>query len=240
MSFLGLRRGLLLDRPGEYQGNGAPSVSTLSKGKYRRGARYWDLIGKAFYICDTAGTETTATWTHIGAAGATGTFWARIATHDTAGAEASFTWSGLSGDSDLEYLIVGRWVKVSAADVVLMVRPNNDATGNYDFGMLYGMGSAAAFFASNADTGLVLDYHQANAGVSSFRAFLSAASGVVRSMTMAGGQAGTTGAASDTMHVQSTWRDTASVITSLVVGIKGGTAEIGIGSHFELWAPRTF
>src|SRR5207253_7241652 len=103
--------------------------------------------------------------------------------------EASFTFSGLNGDSDISYIIRGRWVKATAADVAMKVRPNNDSTANYDSEFLYGQDGTALAFKSAADNGLLLDYHLANAGVGTFDAVLYAKTGFKRSMTTRGGSA---------------------------------------------------
>ena len=54
-------------------------------------------------------------------------------------------------------------------------------------------------------------------------------------MTTRGGSADNANTNYSAFAPQTSWRNTADNITSLVVV---ATTEIGVGSHFELWTPR--
>jgi len=230
--------------PGFYNGAGVPSVATLEAGDYLVNDYYINTSANTLYRCSTAGNATTSVWTLLGAGsiGTAITVWAQIATHDTVGAaETSFTWSGLNGDTDGSYMIVGRWLAPApAADDVLVVQPNADATAaNYNIERLNGA-NAVASASRNVGTGIAgfeLAEVTDNNDVAGFSSYLYAKTGLNRVMVAAGGDAMSTTFLFETQV--STWLNTASNIISMKVTTLFATTDIGIGSHFELWTPRT-
>jgi len=226
-----------------YTGAGVPAAGTLAAGTYNVGDRYWDSTAKQSYICNATGSATTSVWQMDGGGGGGGssiTVWAKIAEHDTVGAaEASFTWSGLDGDADVEYMILGRMVSDGTSDLVY-VQPNADATaGHYTTAEDYSVGGTPAGGAVVSDVGMELCSSSTDSGTAgTFKMLLSAKSGYKRSSSTQWSRGATATGRLFVMNSSGEWTDTAANITSLKVITSAGGAHIGIGSHFELWALR--
>ena len=165
--------------------------------------------------------------------------WQQIATHTTGTAEASFTWSGLNGDADVEYMIVGKAVSTGTGDT-LYAQPNADATTtHYHTQEVVGNNATPSAGALQADVGLEFCGATADAG-STGRCILHlyAKSGYNRPAVAHWGKGATATSRTVVVAPLDEWIDTASNITSLKVITSAGGANIGVGSYFELWALR--
>jgi hypothetical protein len=165
-----------------------------------------------------------------------GTAWVQIASTDIASAVTSYTFSGLSGDTDLEYQLVSRVVS-GAASVDFSVLPNNDTTMAH-YGETYGGGQSGGAFGGTEAHGLGLGNAYSVGDLSYGDAFLYAKSGQVRTMNSIFSQDVSGAAVSATVLLSSSWNNTASQITSLVVNADVASG-LGVGTHLELWALRT-
>jgi len=226
---------------GLYTGAGAPTSSTLKTGIYFLGDRYIDTTNQLAYTCVKAGTASTSVWSGGGGGGGGSSVitWQQIATHTTGTAEASFTWSGLNGDADVEYMIVGKAVSTGTGDT-LYAQPNADATTtHYHTQEVVGNNATPSAGALQADVGLEFCGATADAG-STGRCILHlyAKSGYNRPAVAHWGKGATATSRTVVVAPLDEWIDTASNITSLKVITSAGGANIGVGSYFELWALR--
>jgi len=217
---------------------GIPGVATLEAGDYFIGDTAWDKTNKNSYTCDAAGTETTAHWTQTNTGGLTKKVWVQIATHDTVGsAETSFSFSGLTGDTDVIYQIRGMIVNAINGSNNIFMQPNADATAaNYDNEQGFDEnGSAGASNTGGSATGIQLINAKNLNDITVFFGELYAKTGVNRTYVGFCGDA--MGATFDSLRQTGVWKNTATQITSLTI-IDSSATGIGVGSHFELWTPR--
>jgi hypothetical protein len=180
------------------------------------------------------------TWATVTGSSSSGTVWEMIASTDIGSAVTSYTFSGLSGDSDGEYQIVGRFVAGSSSSTSYYVLPNADTT-TADYGYVYVVGSGTTAGAGNASSfgGLQIAYTNSAIGhLATASGLLYAKSGLVRTMISTQGD-DTTGTTNGSIQIWSTsWNNTASQITSLEI-LAGNTNGLGVGTHLELWTKRT-
>ena len=176
-----------------------------------------------------------------GSGGSGGTVWELIQSTDIATAATSFTFSGLSGDTDGEYMVVARIVGNGSFDYGIY--PNGDTTAaNYGLQNTDSLGSST-FASSGTSSGMFIAVTNAAGQLSYGTAILYAKSGFVRTYTatIAGALSGAS--ASSALFSTGTWNNTASVITSLLVQANNGSSVVanglGVGTHLELWAQRS-
>ena len=175
-----------------------------------------------------------------GAGSSGGTVWQMIASTDIASAVTSYTFSGLSGDTDGEYQIVARIVAGASGGINYTVNPNADiTTTDYGYQDVYGSGSSAGGQQATSYSGLDMGWTAGTGQLSTSTSFLYAKSGQTRIMlNLIGSSTGGTTTTSDTYLITSSWNNTASVITSLEI-LASTTNGLGVGTHLELWARRS-
>ncbi len=146
----------------------------------------------------------------------------------------SLTISGLTGNTDEEYILRTRIIGGNTTSNVLLLRPNNDSGNNYGCQFLYGENTTVSVSRS-IDSGIRL-YASGNAlnNLGFCSTIIYAKSGYIRTAIgkMSDKISGTT-----VIGVQllgSSWNNTADEITSLVV-ISGQNGGIGAGSFIELF-----
>ncbi len=205
------------------------------------GRVYYDASAKKLRL--STGTLTTD-WVDLSTGGASGawsgfggggTQWVKIYNEDVTTNKTSITVPGLSGDSDVAYKIIARFVNTTGFNNNYLVKPNNDTnTGNYGFQMVYGSGVNAIAERFLTNGGLYLGYSYASAGdIGTSEATLLAKSGQGRVMQTNWSNA-TGNSIGYNYLVSSVWNNTASNITSLVIDGTVANA-IGAGSHIEVW-----
>ena len=140
-----------------------------------------------------------------------------IASTDLASAATSYTFSGLSGDSDGEYQIDARIVAGNNSNNnCYEVYPNADMTSaDYHETEMFSTGSSPGG-GTNSHGGLDLGYSTASAQVTFGNMILYAKSGQIRQAITLQNQMGTASSASTDMAVSS-WSNTSSAITSLQI-----------------------
>lgn len=230
-------------------GVGAPGVATLQAGIVSNiGDSYYDTtVAVAVpYTCVTGGLPGTSVWTLVSTGGAAPALvntvaWVKAAPTITVSGAAvtSVTFSGLTGDTDGGYMILGRIHNVNGVGSTIGVRPNNYSGGDYvNYGVT--VTRAGVVGVANADTSaLAAGLDLSNGGASTdWGSFIwtmpvSISTNPARisiSHYFNGGNP--TGV--NYLSVGGRYVPT-DVFASLVVVALVGTAQLGIGSTFELY-----
>ena len=138
-------------------------------------------------------------------------------------------------------MIRGRVISNGVAEVVY-VQPNADATtSHYHITEDYSANGTPGGGASLTDVGMELAATSSDSGqTGAFDFYMYAKSGQFRAGQSRWGKGASASARLVVMNNATEWQDSASNITNLKVVSSTGGANIGIGSHFELWIPRTF
>lgn len=166
--------------------------------------------------------------------------WRRIAVHDTVGAaETSFTWDGLNGDSDEEYKVIARWLAPNpAGDDVLTIQPNADADVTHYNSQHISAANAVLAAGHNFGVGVsgfILGECLNNSDLVMAETVIRAKTGLNRTSLAYFGNAENSTLMELFMCV---WLESVTPISSLKVTTLFAAADIGVGSHFELWTPR--
>lgn len=170
------------------------------------------------------------------------TVWQRIYSTTIATHVTTHSITGLSGDVDLQYLILIRGVQDVTGSPVLYVRPNGDTTASA-YGSQFASATGVSLAAANAgttDPGLLLLHIGTAIGRQGHaQAILFAKSGFMRSMTSVyvSNMQATTFAAASLVTAGSGWFNTGTNITSLDI-FSTVTNGIGVGTDIEVWALR--
>jgi hypothetical protein len=148
-------------------------------------------------------------------------------------ATTSYTFSGLHGDTDEEYRVVGFFVNPYAGSTSYFIRPNNDTGSNYGYQYVRGINTATSAARSTA-TGMVLTTTSNQNEKCLGELILKAKSGIVRTainMYVAGVNGTTVLEAGIVGH---SWNNTSNEITSLAVTATNANG-IGAGSRVLLF-----
>jgi len=152
-------------------------------------------------------------------------------------AATSYTFSGLTGDSETEYRIVAYVKNGYDGAIAVKVRPNNDdGADHYGYQYLDGTNATASAGRDTSYDAFIIG--GANSGGISFGELtINAKSGYVRtSISKIAGSIATTTVGNITLYGQS-WNNTADEITSLVI-LADQTDGLGIGTDLFLFARR--
>jgi hypothetical protein len=189
--------------------------------------------GTLSYCNGTAWTASSS-----GGSSSSATAWALIQSTDIATAATSYTFSGLSGDTDLEYQIIARVVSGATSTSTSVVVNGDTTTTDYGYQYVSGVGSTAGASQITSYDGLFLGTAGTIGQIGFAHATLYAKSGKARTMLDSYSQAinGTT--IGGDVQMASVWTNTASPITSLQI-LATQTNGLGVGTHLELWALRT-
>ena len=165
------------------------------------------------------------------------TSWKLIRRHEVTGAAATtFAFTGLDGDTDKVWKITYDLIKAGVATFFTELRPNGDAAANY-FRQRHWATGAAPGAANGAANGFAIGV--AFLGAVGHRltsdSIVFAKSGNHR-MCQSKFTANQANMWAETAH--SHWTNTAANITSLTVANTLGTAEFGVGTVIEIWAPQ--
>lgn len=227
--------------------NGGTGLASLSAGAllYASTSSVLSQIpaGTSGQVLTSNGAGSAPSWqTPSGGGGGSGggVTWQMIASTDLSSSATSYTFSGLDGNVDEEYMVIGRVVTGVSGAASFAIRPNGDGTGaNYRFQNDYGQSSSAgACAACNPSAGLGLTYANADTGQIAFgRTLIYAKTGGNRAAIGQDVQAGSSGGINATETTSSYWLNTSSNITSLQIASNVSNA-MGAGTHLEVWAKR--
>ncbi len=163
--------------------------------------------------------------------------WQVIAETTLAAAATSYTFSGLTGATDLEYHLISRIITNYAGALSIDVRLNNDGGANYGYQLFYAAGTGYAASAAVNDTGIYIGGGNAVNQLSFGDTLIWAKSGYVRTARVFNSDMGTAETVGELDIWQYQWNNTTDEITSLVV-VASQANGLGIGTHLELWARR--
>jgi len=184
-------------------------------------------------------------WQHDGAVntgnGTVRAEWLRIWDHTVTGSDVATVSTGaiLDGNTHKAYQINFLWHAPLAAATQLILRWNNDAVAaNYARQVAIESGGATTLFRDSVPTGAFLagkaaaasqidGYGRFDVEVTATPASLRGSTNFYSLVTIAG---------VTTVQVSTVWSNTTSNITSAVFTTVAGTNDIGINSHFEIWA----
>lgn len=166
--------------------------------------------------------------------------WEMINSSSTLTAGTTFSFTGLDGNTDVEYKFIFRIVGGNAATTLYWTSCNNDTAQNYGYNNIYASGGGApASEVSTTAQGLVCGITGGVGHLSMFDTTMYAKSGHGR--TLSGSMQNRTIPATKTISyayfTTSVWSNTADNITSITVWASQ-TNGIGVGSYFEIWAKR--
>jgi len=229
-----------------YSGAGSPGPATLHAGQYTYGDRYFDTTGKVEWIINTPGSESTSVW-QVGDADTPVQVKALVASHTASGLETGFTFSGLNGDTDIEYELV-IYGKTSGGpgggtDTV-GVRFNGDAnSANYISSVVYWHSSAAAVtFATNQGNALTYAYVDGlpdSGNHFSGRFWVGAITGDANPYESDAWEE-SFGGVQYGYYTRGEYKSGSVVITSIFIGNVGPSGAIlAAGTRYELWAVRS-
>ena len=162
--------------------------------------------------------------------------WELIAETDITGSAATtFTWSGLTGDTDCVYKIKGFNKNSYAGAMAVYVRLNNDSgtTSGYQY-MKSEDAVDTAISASNNTYFTILNLAELESDISFGECVLYAKSGENRMGITLAAQAVTGEDVDEVTMWGSIWNNSADEVTSITV-VASQADGLGIGSHYELW-----
>lgn len=152
--------------------------------------------------------------------------WKFLAETELGSPSATVTFSGLDGNTDKIYMLVGEY-DTNTTNRNLLVQFNSDTGANYNFMRFYGDGTTTTNdIATAATTGLI--------GIASttvscvFFSIIHAETGINRNMVSKVSARGL-----NTGTTATEWTDTTSNMTSIDLSMNGGS--IGTGSIFRLY-----
>lgn len=161
--------------------------------------------------------------------------WKLIHVVDIASNVQSYIVSNLDGDTDVEYMIICRFVCAASATTTYQLRLNNDSANNYGYQAITGAVAVAGAVQSTADSGLWLSQADNTDDICMCNGLLFAKSGYERtminhSMDRVGG---TTVNRATIIH--SSWSNTSDNVRSMVF-YANQVSGIGVGSRIEVWS----
>jgi hypothetical protein len=172
--------------------------------------------------------------------GTSGTIWEMIASTDIATAATSYTFSGLSGDTDQEYQLVLRLINGASTSGSWCYMTLNGDTTTSDYGnqLLEAVGSTSIAQRYNGtEPGVYFAYTSTLGNLSIAKAFIYAKSGYTRQILVEAGLEDAGNVNSYWQGATATWTGSGQVTS---VGVNCATTnELGVGTHIELWAKRS-
>ncbi len=193
---------------------------------------YQTDVTAGFYFYN--GTE----WTAIAEKNNTSyTTWVMIDEITLSADAPNITFSGLNGNSDGEYRIIGQF-KCSTGGAVIILRPNDDQAYNY-----YQSGNAGSGWSTGNYFGFTIGYVSNSGNWTICDGVLQSSIARPRvlmtdNLNDISGGVGFPLMNANVMY-RTLWRNTTDEITSLVISTTQGAGVLTSGSHVELWAKRT-
>lgn len=178
----------------------------------------------------TAGTITSALTVN--------SLWRLVDTWTCTTAATSHTFSGLTGDTAIEYMIKCRWVRYrdGAADPMNYIMCcNDDTAANYGFSTNWTVNGASGGSENAAFDGIWIGRADENGEISQGQGILHAISGYTRTFS---GQFSACVNGADVERIyncECSWTNTADQITSLVFYAETASG-IGVGSQIDIYA----
>jgi hypothetical protein len=172
-------------------------------------------------------------WTPVAGNQASYTTWVMIDEVTLSANAANITFSGLNGNADGEYRIIGQFK--CSAPATMNLRPNNDQTANF-YHLTFLSGNTTGSGYSN---GFNIGFSQPPQDWTFSDGVLQAHSVRPRIMTtesIFNIQQGSIIGGNSVLY-RSLWRNTSDNITSLVISPSAGV--MSAGTHVELWAKRS-
>ena len=185
-------------------------------------------------------------WQHNGTAGTTNAEWVRIFDHTVTSTAVTTVATGsiLDGNAHKIYRINYRWHGVLNAINFLLVQYNGDGTAaNYTRQVLVANGTTLSGGRSSTLLGAEIGFKAAIAAATQMdgECWVNADVTATPASWRRGYGAFSYGAAGlglTSTSFSTHWVNTTSNITSITFANNNGTADIGINSHFEIWAAR--
>lgn len=189
--------------------------------------------GSATSVASFVGLDHTAAGAHLN-------MWKRVQTVEVTSATNTVVISGLNGDTDTMYWIIGRFINTKEpANYFLQI--NNDS-GVSAYGSQTLSGEEATATASqniNLSLGMPFGYNSATAEVSFSKGVLYAKSGYIRTLNAEIMDRVSINTVTRVQSSDAVWANATSTITNVAVvtnvTLTGSLSCIGAGSFFEIW-----